>query len=288
MLEFIDTHFHLWDLNHKDLAYAWLEEGAEHPQLGPRLAELGKENYLIADFISETRTSNVSKAIHVQAAIGSLDPIKETEWLQSISDMTGFPNAIVAYANLSDPNVEAQLERHSEYPALRGIRDMSEGDYLTSSRFQHGYDLLAKFNLVSSLDCYWENMDKASDLAAKCSNVVMVLDHCGFPQERSDEYFRNWARGINTIAEKENVICKISGLGMVDHNWTIESIRPWVLHCIDAFGTDRCIFGSNWPVDKLFSNYEKLINAYTKIIQNFRHGEKVAMFSDNANRIYQI
>ena len=140
----------MWDLHHKDLTYAWLGERAEHPQLGPRLAELGKQNYLIEDFIAETRTSNVSNAIHVQAAIGSLDPVKETEWLQSISDITGFPNAIVAYANLSDPEVEAQLERHSEYPAFRGIRDMSEGNYLTSSSFQHGYSLLAKFNLVSS------------------------------------------------------------------------------------------------------------------------------------------
>ncbi len=75
---------------------------------------------------------------------------------------------------------------------------------------------------------------------------------------------------------------------MVDHSWTVGSIRPWVLHCIDAFGPERCIFGTNWPVDRLFSTYDLLIDAYTEIIAGFSENEKVAMFSKNAERLYRI
>ena len=287
-LEFVDTHFHLWDLDHPDLYYSWLQPDSHHPQLGPRVHELGAQNYLVDDYIAETRDANVTKAVHVQAALGIDDPVKETEWLQAAADRTGFPDAIVAHADLSDPGAERELARHCGHAGLRGIRDFSEGDYLTASAFQRGYALLAKFNLVCSLDCKWEDMANARDLAAKFPDVSMVLDHCGFPQARTNEHFRNWRRGIDTIAEQENVVCKISGLGMVDQSWTVDSIRPWVLHCIEAFGPERCIFGSNWPVDRLFSTYDVLIDAYTEIVAGFSAEERAAMFSENARRLYRI
>ena len=287
-LEFVDTHFHLWDLDHPDLYYAFLQPDFVHPQLGERLDALKRANYLVEDYIAETRDSNVVKAVHVQAALGIEDPVKETEWLQAAADRTGFPHAIIAYANLKDPRVEEQLARHCEYPNVRGIRDFSEGDYLVDPAFHRGYALLERFNLVCSLDCYWENMTRARDLARKFPDVVMVLDHAGFPQERTDSYFKDWQQGIRALAEAENVVCKISGLGMADFNWTVDSIRPWVLHCIDAFGPERCMFGSNWPIDSLFSTFDVLIDAYTEIIAGFSHDEKVAMFSANAEKVYRI
>ena len=259
-----------------------------HPQLREQLARLKGKNYVVDDFIAETRGANVTMAVHVQAAVGIEDPVKESEWLQQAADRTGFPQAIVAYSNLKDPRVEDELARHREYPNVRGIRDLSEGDYLVDPDFHRGYALLKRFDLVASLDVKWENMAKMRDLAGKFPNARAVLDHCGFPQERTDEYFERWRKGITTLAEAENVVCKISGLGMCDWSWTVDSIRPWILHCIDAFGPERCIFASNWPVDKLFSTYDVLIDAYTEIVAGFSPDEQTAMFSGNAKELYRL
>ena len=287
-LEFVDTHVHFWDLTHPDLKYSWLQPDAVHPQLREHLDRLKGKNYVVDDFIAETRGANVTTAVHMQAAVGIEDPVKESEWLQQAADRTGFPQAIVAYSNLKDPRVEDELARHRGYPNVRGIRDFSEGDYLVDPDFHRGYALLQRLDLVASLDVKWENMAKMRDLAGKFPNVRAVLDHCGFPEERTDEYFESWRKGITTLAEAENVVCKISGLGMVDWSWTVDSIRPWILHCIDAFGPERCIFASNWPVDKLFSTYDVLIDAYTEIVAGFSPDEKTAMFSGNAKDLYRL
>lgn len=285
--EFVDTHVHFWDLHHPHLHYSWLQPDAHHPQLGERHERL-KTNYLVDDYIAETRAANVTKAIHVQAALGTEDPVDETEWLQAAAERTGFPHAIVAYADLQHPRVEDQLARHCQFANTRGIRDFSRGDYLVEPAFHRGFALLEKYGLVASLDVKWESMGKLGDLARRFPNTAIVLDHCGFPLERTPEYFRNWQQGISRLAEAENAVCKISGLGMCDHDWTVASIRPWVLHCAESFGPGRCIFATNWPVDKLFSTYEELVDAYAEIIAGFSPDERVAMLSRNAEQLYRI
>ena len=285
---FVDTHIHLWDLEHPDLYYSWLQPDGEDPQLGERLEELKGANYLVDDYIAETRSSNVTKAVHVQAALGIQNPVKETEWLQSAADRTGFPQAIIAYSDLRGPRVAEELARHCQYPNMRGIRDFSHGDYLVDPAFQRGYALLGKFHLVASVDVRWPEMAKTRDLARKFPNIPLVVDHAGEPDERTDKYFASWRQGMRTLAEAENVACKISGLGMADNKWTVESIRRWVLTCVETFGPERCIFGTNWPVDKLYSPYETVIDAYTEIIADFSPDEKTAMFSGNAERLYRI
>ena len=287
-LEFVDAHVHFWDLQHPDLAYTWLEPDFLHPQIGPQLDKLKGKNFVAEDFVTETREANVTKAVHVQAALGIEDPVLESRWLQQAADRTGFPQAIVAYANLKDPRVEGEIARHLEYPNVRGIRDFSEGDYVVDADFRRGYALLEKFDLVASLDVEWENMRKMRDLAGAFPSIAAVLDHCGFPKHRTDDYFQSWRAGITALSEAENVVCKISGLGMCDWNWTVDSVRPWVLHCIEAFGPERCIFATNWPVDRLFSSYDVLIDAYTQIISGFSRDEQTAMFAGNAQKLYRI
>ena len=287
-LEFVDTHVHFWDMQHPDLFYAHFQPDFDHPMLGTKLRRLGESNYQAGDYIAETRSAGVTKAVHLQAAVGSKDPVKETEWLQAAADRTGFPQAIVGHADLKDPRVEGELERHCAYANMRGVRDFSEGDYLVDQAFHRGFALLEKFNLVSSIDVRWQNMGKMRDLAFKFPNIRMVVDHAGIPQERTEEYFNNWRGGVNTVAAAENVVCKISGLSMGDNDWTVESIRPWVLHCIEAFGPERCVFGTNWPIDSLFSTYDAVVDAYTEIIGDFSEDEKVAMFSGNAEKLYNI
>jgi predicted TIM-barrel fold metal-dependent hydrolase len=287
-LGFVDTHVHFWDLEHPKLAYSWLAPDAIHPILG-NIDEIKHPLFDGEAYKQEIAGANVTKAVHVQAAIGIADPVDETRWLQEQAENTGFPHAIVAYSNLKDPGVERELEAHLEAsPLMRGIRDFSEGDYLVDPDFERGYAKLAKYGLVCDLDCFWENMHKARDLAQRHPETPMILDHAGFPLERTDEYFENWKGGIRTLAEAENTWCKISGLGMGDFTWTVDSIRPWVLHCIEAFGADRCFFGTNWPVDKMYSTYGTLIDAYAEIVKDFSGDEQVALFSGNAEKVFRI
>ena len=89
-------------------------------------------------------------------------------------------------------------------------------------------------------------------------------------------------------AEADNVICKISGLGIGDNTWTVDSIRPYVLHCIETFGPERSLFASNWPVDWLWSSYDAVVDAYTGIVAGFSQDEKAAMFSKNSEALYGI
>jgi predicted TIM-barrel fold metal-dependent hydrolase len=90
------------------------------------------------------------------------------------------------------------------------------------------------------------------------------------------------------LAQCPNIATKISGLGMVDHHWKVESIRPFVLEAIDLFGVERCMFASNFPVDKMFSDYDVLWNAFRTITAGFAAAERAALFHDNAARFYRL
>ncbi len=287
-LEFVDAHVHFYDMEHPDLFYAHWQPDVDPPLIGKQMRKLGEHNFLAEDFIDATRSSNVTKAVHVQAAIGSKDPVKETEWLEEAAERTGFPHAIVAYADLRAPNVEEVLERHCEFPRMRGIRDFSYGDFLTADDFHRGYALLGKYNLHASIAAQWQDMDDLVALANKFSNILIVIDHAAIPAERNEDYFLLWQKGLAIASSADNIICKISGLSMGDHNWTVESIRPYVLGCIEAFGVERSIFATNWPVDSLFSSYGALIEAYTEIISDFSEDEKRDMFARNTESIYRI
>ena len=286
-LEFVETHVHLWDLGHPKVTYDWLGPDADFPRFGPNYDDL-KRDYRADDFIAETRAANVTRAVHVQAALGTADPVDETEWLQSESERTGFPHAAVVYVDLGLPSAQAELERHLRYPVTRGVRDFDAADALGDPAYWKGYALLERYGLVPSMNVRLEHMEAVRDLARRFPNIPVVVDHCGLPESRTDEYFQAWRKAMSTAAEAENVHCKISGLGMEDWSWTVESIRPWALHCIDAFGPARCFFGTNWPVDSLYSTYDTLIAAYKTLVAGFSHDEQVGMFSGNAARLYGI
>jgi predicted TIM-barrel fold metal-dependent hydrolase len=126
------------------------------------------------------------------------------------------------------------------------------------------------------------------DLARAFPDTRICLDHAGLPLRRDAEYLDHWRRELTSLAEASNVIVKVSALGMGDPRWTVESMRPLVLHCIESFGVERTVFGTNWPVDRLFSSYPDVIDAYAEIIRDFSPDEQAAMFSRNAERHFRI
>ncbi len=286
-LPFVDTHVHYWDLKDANLHYSWLQPDWVHPVLGD-IDGLKVLKYMAPQYVAETRFQNVTKAVHVQAALGIEDPVEETRWLQEQADATGFPHGIVAHCDLASPDAEATLDRHMQFANMRGVRDFGQGDYLVDETWQRGYGLLAKHGLVFCLDVLPENLPKARALAESHRDVVLCIDHTGCPRQRDREYFEMWKRGMNEAAGAPNTVVKISGLGMCDNQWTVDSIRPWVETSIEAWGTERSFFGTNWPVDRLYSSYGDVVTAYAEIISGYSHDEQAALFSGTAERVFRI
>ena len=286
-LPFVDTHVHFSDLQNPNLFYAWLQPGWKHPILGD-VEGIQAQRYWADEYVAETRFSNVKKSIHVQAALGIQDPVEETKWLQAFADRLGHPHGIVAECHLAQPDAEAVIERHMQYPNMRGIRDFGAGDYPLDPGWRAGFAHLRKHDLVACLDSSPQTYHQIKSLAGAFPDIVISLDHAGFPRQRDAEYHEMWKRELSSLAEAPNVVIKISGLGMCDPRWTVDSWRPWVLHCIEAFGVERSFFGTNWPVDRLYSSYPDVLNAYEQIISDFPEHEQVALFSGNAERIFRI
>ena len=288
-IPFIETHHHLWEL--RRFPYQWLRDPGT-PAHNQRLGDyrMIRTDWGIERLLKEFYGSNVIKSVHVEGDSRAADPVEETAWLQSIADSYGFPHAIVVFCDLQREDAEAQLARHVESKNTRGVRIREHPDDAGARVFRNAYAALEKYNLSYELNASPGKLLSGRDVAKAYPRIQVILGHAGFPLERTPEYFARWSREISALAEAPNVACKISGLGMVDHDWTVESIRPWVLHCIEAFGVDRAMFGTNWPVDILYSTYLRQIDAYRTVLarEGFSRTDQEKLLYRNAERFYRI
>jgi predicted TIM-barrel fold metal-dependent hydrolase len=278
--------------------YPWLQDEMLERVFGDYSAI--RRDYLIDDFREDIKNQNVVKSVHLQVEYDHNNPVAETRWLQSVADQHGYPHGIVAFADLSAPDVQQTIEEHCAFPNVRGIRQclnyhrdpvktfIDQPHLMSEARWQNGYGLLKRYDLSFDLQLYYTQMGEALALAKKFPDTPMVLNHTGMPVDRAPEEIAAWKASMKSLASAPNVFCKISGLGMGDWNWTTDSIKPFVLDAIDAFGTKRCMFASNFPVDKLFSTYDDVFNAFKTITRNFSDDERRALFHDNAERVYRL
>lgn len=287
----IDTHVHLWNLTHPSLRYDWLQPDAVHPVLGD-INAIKSVAFDAAALRAESRFADVSAFVHVQAAIGSADPVEETRWLTTLYSEAGLHGAIVAYVDLGAQDAESVTDAHAQSPLFSAIRDFATEPYLasgrTDERFERSLRMLTARDIVLDLDCEWPNMPAAAELAARHPDLQIVLEHIGYPRRRDREYFANWSTGIAQLAQADNVVCKISGIGMTDRLFTRQSLEPWVERCLELFGPQRCVIGSNWPVDRISSSYDVIMDLYRDFIATLSPAEQHAVLSDNAARIYRI
>jgi predicted TIM-barrel fold metal-dependent hydrolase len=286
-IPFVDAHHHLWDLERHH--YAWLKE----PGWDEETAVLGdysaiRRTYLAEDMIRDAMGTGLAKTVHVQADWSGADDGDETNWLEACGDATGVPSAIVAHADPSDPQLEVVLARHLASGRLRGIRCSPSETRLVDDTFRRGVERIGRVGLSFDLRATPGNAAEAAALAGRLGDVTFIVGHTGEPQGRSEADRAIWRVAIRRLAGVPNVAIKISGLGMRDHRWTTDSITPWVLEAIDVFGIDRCLFGTNWPVDSLYSTYGQLVAAYRSIVGSFSAAEQRALLGGNAERLYRI
>lgn len=297
-MQVVDPHIHLWDLEAN--RYPWLERPAEI--FTGDYSSIARTHRL-EHFLADATPVEVLKVVHIDAGHDAADPVRETRWLQGVADepgSRGMPNAIVASIDLSRQDAKATLEAHAAAPNLRGVRqilnvhpdprfDYVGRHYMAEEAWAGNFGLLAKHELSFDLQVYPSQMRTAAALASAHPGIPIILNHAGmFADRNAVGGWREWRDGLRALAAQSNVSVKISGLGMLDHRWTVESLRPYVLDAIDAFGINRAMFASNFPVDRLYSSYEALWSAFAAIVSDMGEHEKAAMFRGNAERIYRI
>lgn len=256
--------------------------------------------YLVADLLKDAAGIGLAKSVHVQANFNPSDPVGETRWLEKTAQESGFPHGIVGFADFSSGEVAKALEAHAAASQrMRGIRQVlnrhpnpvlnrAPKDFLSDEDWRKNVGLLERFGWSFDAQVYYQQMPALADLARRYPNLQFILDHAGMPAERDAAGLEGWRTGMQLLAQCPNVAVKLCGYGMVDAKWTVGSIRPFVLQPIEWFGPQRCMFGSNFPVDRLMATYERLWAAYREITTGFSVAEKQMLFSGTAERIYRI
>ncbi|NNC97268.1 MAG: amidohydrolase family protein [Gammaproteobacteria bacterium] len=288
-----DAHHHLWNLS--SVEYPWLNAKGVKRFFGDP-APIQK-NYLAKDFQSDINALPVKKSVHIQ--VGADDPLAETAWLQNCSDEHGFPHAIVAYCDLENKDRNASLDQLQEHSALKGIRqiigrhpeeDAQHGtsSLLSNTEWHKGLKELAMRNLSFDLQIIPDQMKKMYQILKNLEHLQVVICHAGSPWYRDSQGWKIWQQGLLQLAKLPNVHCKLSGLGMFDREWSVESLRPVFDTVLETFGTERVMFGSNFPVDKLYGPYDKLWWSYLELCQGLSDIEKINLFQHNCKNFYKL
>jgi predicted TIM-barrel fold metal-dependent hydrolase len=291
-LPFVDAHVHLWDLAH--IRYAWLTPPFSDD--GPNgSVEAIASTYLLDDYRRESAAWNVVGMVHVDAGADAVQALDETEWLQGIADREGMPNAIVAFAALDDPNVDALLAEHARRPNVRGIRHIvnwhsdarrtyTPRDVTQDEAWQAGFGLLGKYGLSFDLQAYPGQFAGLAKLIARHPEIPVIINHTGMGVDGEAE----WHSGMKALAALPNVSVKISGMGFVFRPLDPAAVRARTLAAIDLFGTGRAMFASDFPTDRLFGGFDETLSMLADSVSDFTEAERRALFARNANRIYRL
>lgn len=290
-LQIVDPHIHLWDL------WTRIYPHFEKPGPGGASATICR-SYLIDEYLEEGGDEfEIVGAVHVEAF--PTDPIKETVTLQAVADTGKLPLVIVGNGDLGSKDFGALLDQHQQYPIFRGIRQVvnmhpdpkrsyTSRDLMAEPQWLEGLRELGRRGLSFDLQLYPHQMETAAALAAKVPDTQIILNHAGMWADRDLGGWKQWKAGMRTLAAQPNIVAKISGLGMLDNGWTVESIRPLVLESLEAFGVERAMFASNFPVDKQYTDFVTVWRAFDAITKGFSESERVGLFRDNARKYYRI
>jgi predicted TIM-barrel fold metal-dependent hydrolase len=284
----VDAHHHLWDLSRGPLRYPWLQDPEPHEFFLGDYSKL-KRDYLPADYRRDAEGVGIVKTVHVEAECSRDQQVAETEWLTALNASEGMPNAIVAHAWLHTPEAAQILERQASFPLVRGIRSKPFRDGMMREKaWLAGYARLERLGLA--WDCRvktWELEDAAGVVRAH-PGIPVVLNHTGFPWDRSDEGLELWRRGMRALAASPQCLCKLSCLCLPEGPWDYEGNRRVVLEAIEIFGVERCMFASNFPVDGLRVSFKRMFEDYQRMTKDFAPAERQALFHDTAARFYRL
>ncbi len=250
----IDSHQHFWKFD--PIRDAWIDNSMK----------VLRQDFLPEDLRPILAENGIDACIAVQADQSE----EETHFLLQCAIQNDFIKGVVGWLDLQAENIEERLTHFSKDPLLKGLRHIvqaeKDNNFVLNPAFQDGISKLEAFGLSYDILVYPQQLPASIELVRNFPNQIFILDHIAKPSI-SESMDRNWLENITRLAENENVFCKLSGMvtETKDFKWREKDIQIFIKEVVQAFGIDRVMFGSDWPVCLLAAEYQQV----TKIIQNF-------------------
>lgn len=275
----IDAHQHFWHPRRGD--YHWM------PMDNPILAR----PYAPADLAPQLAAAGVKRTILVQAAA----TVEETEYMLGIADATDFVAGVVGWIDFERSEHIAHLERLAEHPKFLGVRpmiqDIPDVDWMLRDDVQWAYQAISRLGLTFDALGFPQHLDNFLTVFTRYPDMRVVVDHCMKPQirEGSEEHRKMWAAGMSRIAAETGAYCKLSGIVTESNeDWSVEALRPYTDHVLDVFGSDRVMWGSDWPVCRLRCEYGDWREAAEALTSSLSESERARVFGGTASEFYGI
>ncbi|MEU9480278.1 amidohydrolase family protein [Streptomyces sp. NPDC048191] len=277
----VDAHHHVWDLSVRD--QDWIR--------GPGLRPL-RRNFTLADLAPEARAAGVDRTVLVQ----TVTVAQETPELLALAAGHELVAGVVGWTDLTRPDIADELRRLRALPGgsfLKGIRHQVQGEpdpkWLLRPDVLRGLAAVADAGLVHDLVVLPHQLPACAEAAASLPRLTFVLDHLGKPPIASGER-EPWATALRALAARPNTVAKLSGLVTEADpaSWTTADLRPYTDTALDAFGPDRVMFGSDWPVCTLAAPYARVVETAGVLTAGLTAGEREQVFAGTATRVYGL
>ena len=274
----IDSHQHFWKYDPID--YPWI--GPEHLPI--------KRDFFPSDLELILQNTGIEGCIAVQAR----QTPEETNWLLELAAKNTFIKGVVGWLPLCDPQINQTLERYANQPNLVGLRhivhDEPDDQFILRADFNEGISQLASQNLVYDILIFEKHLPQTIEFVDRHPNLQFVVDHIAKPKIRPETFDEEWQTNLTKLARRENVSCKLSGMTTEVHSpvWDWQLLAPYFETAIEAFGPDRLLFGSDWPVCLLKTDYPTWIDIVAATLTQLSKDEQAAIWGQNAQRIYKL
>ncbi|PCJ85708.1 MAG: amidohydrolase [Hyphomicrobiales bacterium] len=294
MIPIIDAHHHIW--RQQDLP--WLL-GPMAPRIFGPYEDI-RRDYSVAEYKADISTSYVVGSVYVQVNWAPDKAVEEVRWVDETAQEAGWPNAIVGYANLLADNASQILKAQSAFSRMRGIRMQlhwhenemyrfaPQPDLMKQPQFRKNLALLQDYGWSFDLQLFTSQMADGAELAQEFPGITFILQHAGMHEDTSPQGRQVWLEGMKRLAECPNVVSKLSGLGTFIHENNDDHIKDIIDQTIALFGPERCLFGSNFPIEKLWTGYAALVTSHRNALESYSNDVQRAILHDNAARIYNL
>lgn len=289
---FIDGHNHLWIRTERRVPL--LEDGPWHPLLG-NVTALPRD-YRFGDLGDDWGHRRLLGSVHVEAQTG--DPLAEAEWLNRIALST--PSNVVVATLPDTPDVREYLMRLTGLERVRGVRAFrpQPGEFLEGNAgFVSRYDdpafrevvaAVAAAGLTLDIRATPRDLPVVAEIATAWPGLPVAVNHGGFPFIPGEAGHAIWLAGLDAIADCPNVVVKYSGFAMGEHGLDPRVLERWSSALLQRFGADRLLFGSNFPVDRLYTSLDRLVDLYHSLLEGVGAAAHERIFRRNAQRIYRM
>jgi len=275
----IDSHHHFWDYSAE--AYGWIGEGMD----------VLKRDFGSADLAPLAEEAGVDGVISVQARA----EVAETDDLLQRAKTHELIRGVVGWVDLTAPEVGKLLESYSTEPLVKGFRHVLQGEpderYMLREDFNQGVSLLHDYGFTYDILIYHYHLPHTPAFVDQHPGLTFVIDHVAKPKIESNTPDAAWAQNMGEVAKRENVFCKISGMVtevVPGRDWSLDLLRPYFDAVLESFGPDRLLFGSDWPVCLLRTNYLTWIETVRGWIRELSPNEQAAIMGGNAMRAYNL